>query len=74
MSGVIQGRFLDNKAGFAGGAIYADSASTAHLGSEYNHTLAQNVFGDCFVTFGNELKPITSEEFLPNEVSSFIDD
>ena len=62
MSGVTQGSFLDNKASFAGGAIYADSASTAHLASEYNHTQAQNLFGNCFVTFGNELQPVVHNE------------
>ena len=66
MSGVTQGSFLDNKAAFAGGAIYADSASTAHLASEYNHTQAQSLFGNCFVTFGNELQPVVS-----NKVSVF---
>ena len=59
MSGVTQGRFLNNKAAFAGGAIYADSASTSHLASEYNHTVAGNIFGNCFLTFGNELQPIS---------------
>ena len=58
MSGVTQGSFLENKAAFAGGAIYADGASTTHLASEYNHTQAQNLFGNCFVTFGNELQPV----------------
>ena len=61
MSSVIQGSFLDNKAAYAGGAIYADSASTAHLASEYNHTQAQSVFGSCFVTFGNERQPISTD-------------
>ena len=60
MSGVTQGQFLYNKAAYAGGAIYADSVSTAHLASEYNHTQAQNIFGNCFVTFGNELQPISN--------------
>ena len=69
MSGVSRGRFLDNKAAFAGGAIYADSASTAHLASEYNHTQAQNIFGNCFVTFGNELRAsLTDKVSLPRPI------
>ena len=61
MTAVTHGQFLNNKVAFAGGAIYADSASTAHLASENNHTSSQDIFGNCFVTFGNENQPITDE-------------
>ncbi len=55
---MTSGVFAHNKAVFAGGAIYADRASTARLAVEYNHTLAQGLFGACFIMFGNE--PIQS--------------
>lgn len=69
MSGVVRGHFLHNKAAFAGGAVYADSPSTARLASENNHTLAQNIFGSCFITFGNELISIIGNDEA-NEVSN----
>ena len=54
-----KGLFSHNKAVFAGGAVFADSASTSKLAVEYNHTLAQGVFGTCFMMFGNE--PVRSD-------------
>ncbi len=54
MTNVSEGYFLNNSA-FQGGAIYADDSSTTHLATEYNHTLAQQLFGSsCSITFGNE--------------------
>lgn len=51
---MTSGVFAYNKAVFAGGAVFADSASTSKLAVEYNHTLAQGIFGSCFMMFGNE--------------------
>lgn len=65
MSAVTTGLFGHNKAIFAGGAIYADSPSTTELAVEYNHTLAQGLFGTCFIMFGNEftgpVSPVSAE-------------
>ena len=59
MTEVDNGLFAHNKATFAGGAIYADSASTTQLASEYNHTLAQSAnLVACFIQFGNEFSPV----------------
>ena len=55
MSEVTSANFARNKATFAGGAIFADDASTTISSNEYNHTLAQGLFGRCFLIFGNEL-------------------
>ena len=59
LSAVSKGVFAHNKAVFAGGAVFADSASTSKLAVEYNHTRAQGVFGTCFMMFGNE--PVGSD-------------
>ena len=54
------GYFLNNRALYQGGAIFADTSSTSHLAVEYNHTLAQGLFGQCFILFGNEVRPISA--------------
>ncbi len=54
LSGVSRGVFVNNRALFAGGAVFADTASTSKLAVEYNHTLSQGLFGTCFLMFGNE--------------------
>ncbi len=51
---MTRGLFVENSATFAGGAVFADAASTSKLAIEYNHTLAQSLFGSCFLMFGNE--------------------
>ena len=54
MTDVTAGYFLNNRALFQGGAIYADISSTTHLAIEFNHTVAQGIFGGCYLLFGNE--------------------
>jgi len=54
MSESTRANFTLNKATFAGGAIFADDASSSISSNEYNHTLAQGRFGQCFLVFGNE--------------------
>ena len=54
MSDVTSANFTRNKATFAGGAIFADEASTTISSNEYTHALAQRRFGRCFLMFGNE--------------------
>lgn len=54
MSDVTSANFTRNKATFAGGAIFADEASTTISSNEYTHALAQGRFGRCFLMFGNE--------------------
>lgn len=58
MSEVTAGYFLNNQALFTGGAIYADISSTTHLASEFNHTVAQKIFGGCYLLFGNEHRTV----------------
>ena len=57
--------FKGNRAVVSGGAIFADKSSTSFTANEYNHSLAENRFGFCFATFGNEARPI----FAPSNVS-----
>ena len=40
-----------------GGAIFGDESSSSFTVSEYNHSLAENRFGFCFILFGNEGQP-----------------
>lgn len=49
--------FRFNNATLSGGAIYADESSSSFSRNEYNHTRAQNRFGFCFATLGNEIVP-----------------
>lgn len=51
----MTGMFLSNYATFSGGAIYADESSTTVTAIEYNHTLASNVLGSCFIQFPSAL-------------------
>ena len=50
--------FRGNVALQDGGAVYGDESSTSFSANEYNHSLAENRFGFCFMTFGNEGQPI----------------
>ena len=50
--------FRANMAVEGGGAIYGDESSTSFSANEYNHSLAENRFGFCFIFFGNEGQPI----------------
>ena len=54
MSGVELAVFQSNYANLKGGAIHADESSSSFSQNEYNHTRAQNRFGFCFATLGNE--------------------
>lgn len=63
MQRVTSAIFKGNVANQGGGAIYGDESSTSFSSNEYNHSLAENRYGFCFMTFGNEGQPIgiTSE-------------
>ena len=50
--------FRANMAVEGGGAIYGDESSTSFSANEYNHSLAENRFGFCFIFFGNEGQPV----------------
>ena len=58
MQGATSALFKANMAVQGGGAIYGDESSTSFSANEYNHSLAENRFGFCFVIFGNEGQPI----------------
>lgn len=53
--------FRANMAVESGGAIFGDESSTSFTANEYNHSLAENRFGFCFILFGNEGRPGASE-------------
>ena len=50
--------FRANLAVQGGGAIYGDESSSSFSANEYNHSLAENRFGFCFIIFGNEGQPV----------------
>lgn len=50
--------FRANMAVRGGGAIYGDESSSSFSANEYNHSLAENRFGFCFIIFGNEGQPV----------------
>ena len=58
MQGANSALFKANMAVQGGGAIYGDESSTSFSANEYNHSLAENRFGFCFIIFGNEGQPI----------------
>ena len=58
MQGASNALFKANMAVQGGGAIYGDESSTSFSANEYNHSLAENRFGFCFITFGNEGQPV----------------
>ena len=51
---VVEARFIENSAGYKGGAIHADEQSTSLSANEYDHRFAQFLPGNCFMLFGNE--------------------
>ena len=53
--------FCNNTAVIGGGAIFGDQSSTAVTANEYNHSVAENRFGSCFMTFGNEGQPSATD-------------
>ena len=52
--------FRHNMAVVSGGAVFGDESSTSFTANEYNHSLAENRFGFCFASFGNEGVPVSS--------------
>lgn len=52
--------FRHNMAVVSGGAVFGDESSTSFTANEYNHSLAENRFGFCFASFGNEGAPVSS--------------
>lgn len=58
MQGASNALFKANTAVQGGGAIYGDESSTSFSANEYNHSLAENKFDFCFITFGNEGQPV----------------
>ena len=58
MRGAGRAVFRANMAVQGGGAIYGDESSTSFSANEYNHSLAENRFGFCFIIFGNEGQPV----------------
>lgn len=61
LSRAISAVFRANMAVENGGAIFGDESSTSFTANEYNHSLAENRFGFCFLLFGNEGQPGASQ-------------
>ena len=67
---MVEANFIENSAGYKGGAIYADQESTSLSANEYAHLFAQLLPGNCFMLFGNEQAPSSVSSILCDSIIS----